>query len=367
MAFFGNKRKDFSIRLPRQQVDNTPFFVTDSANIDFTLENLNLTANLTTTGVTAGTYGSSILVPVITLDVYGRITGITTIAIGGGGTAAWGSIGAGTGVGSQTDLTTYLSTNYYPSSNPSGFITSSSLTPYLLSSVAASTYFPIPTGTVSEYIRGNGTLATFPTLGTWSTLNYPIWSSGTPFVKMTAAGIFALDTNTYLTDAPSDGTTYGRNNGAWAAVTGGGGITELTGDVTTPAASSGVTAATLKANLKIGSFGVTVDGVSSTIQVGQTGFVTLPYAGTITGWSITTNASGSIQFGVWKAAGAIPVLADSIVASAPPTLTTAQFVTSTTLTGWTTTFAAGDVFGFYVNSVSSTVKNATLTIRCTKS
>jgi len=123
---------------------------------------------------------------------------------------------------------------------------------------------------------------------------------------------------------------------------------------------------TLAANLKIGSFGVTVDGVSSTIQVGQTGFVTMPYAGTITGWSITTNASGSIQFDVWKAAAAIPVSVNSIVASAPPTLTSAQFVTSTTLTGWTTTFAAGDVFGFYVNSVSSTVKNATLTLRCTK-
>jgi hypothetical protein len=116
-----------------------------------------------------------------------------------------------------------------------------------------------------------------------------------------------------------------------------------------------------------GSFGVTVDGVSSVIQVGQTGFVTMPYAGTITGWSITTNASGSIQFDVWKAAGAIPTIANTIVAAAFPTLTSAQFVTSTTLTGWTTTFAAGDVFGFYVNSVSSTVKNATLTIRCTKS
>ncbi len=35
--------------------------------------------------------------------------------------------------------------------------------------------------------------------GTWGTLNYPTWVSGTPFVKMTAAGTFALDTNTYLT------------------------------------------------------------------------------------------------------------------------------------------------------------------------
>jgi hypothetical protein len=117
--------------------------------------------------------------------------------------------------------------------------------------------------------------------------------------------------------------------------------------------------------VQVGSFGVTVDGVSSIIQIGQTGFVTMPYAGTITGWSITTNAVGSVQFDVWKTNAAIPISANSIVASAPPTLTTAQFITSTTLTGWTITFAAGDVFGFYVNSVSG-IKNATLTLRCNK-
>jgi len=38
-------------------------------------------------------------------------------------------------------------------------------------------------------------------LGTFAVANYPTWVSGTPFVKMTAAGIFALDTNTYLTSA----------------------------------------------------------------------------------------------------------------------------------------------------------------------
>jgi hypothetical protein len=148
---------------------------------------------------------------------------------------------------------------------------------------------------------------------------------------------------------------------------GGNSIGELTGDVTTPAATSPSqsVAATLAPNLKIGSFGVTVDGVSSVIQVGQTGFVTMPYDGTITGWSISANAVGSIQFDIWKAAGAIPVLADSIVASAPPTLTTSQFTTSTTTTGWTLTFNAGDVFGFYVNS-ATTIKNATLTLQCTK-
>ena len=42
---------------------------------------------------------------------------------------------------------------------------------------------------------------TIPTVGTWGALNYPSWSTGTPFVKMTEAGTFALDTNTYLTSA----------------------------------------------------------------------------------------------------------------------------------------------------------------------
>jgi hypothetical protein len=138
---------------------------------------------------------------------------------------------------------------------------------------------------------------------------------------------------------------------------------------TASAVNRGVITAAQFADITAGSFGVTVDGVSSTIQVGQTGFVTMPYAGTITGWSITTNAVGSIQFDVWKDAliDTIPTVADSIVGGVYPTLTTAQLATSTSVGSWTTAFSAGHVFGFYVNSVSSTVKNATLTIRCTKS
>ena len=62
----------------------------------------------------------------------------------------------------------------------------------------------ITTGTTAQYFRGDLSLATFPTIptvGTWGALNYPSWTTGTPFVKMTAAGTFALDTNTYLTAA----------------------------------------------------------------------------------------------------------------------------------------------------------------------
>ena len=68
----------------------------------------------------------------------------------------------------------------------------------------------IAAGTTSQYWRGDKTWQTFPTIptvGTWGALNYPTWSSGTPFVKMTAAGTFALDTNTYLTSITSSDVT----------------------------------------------------------------------------------------------------------------------------------------------------------------
>ena len=59
-------------------------------------------------------------------------------------------------------------------------------------------------GLAAQYIdwsasSGGNSIANKPTLGTFSGVNYPTWSSGTPFIKMTAAGTFALDTNTYLT------------------------------------------------------------------------------------------------------------------------------------------------------------------------
>lgn len=102
----------------------------------------------------------------------------------------------------NTYLTTISGLNISSLTNDSGYITSAALSGYLLSSTAALTYFPIPTGITSQYLRGDGSTATFPTIpsvGTWGALNYPTWVSGTPFVKMTATGTFALDTNTYLT------------------------------------------------------------------------------------------------------------------------------------------------------------------------
>ena len=78
--------------------------------------------------------------------------------------------------------------------------------------------------------RGDGTWASvpIPSVGTWGALNYPTWVSGTPFVKMTAAGTFGLDTSTYITgnqtitlssDVTGSGTTSITTTIATGAVT----------------------------------------------------------------------------------------------------------------------------------------------------
>ena len=117
-------------------------------------------------------------------------------------------------------------------------------------------------------------------------------------------------------------------------------------------------------NIVTGSFGVSVDGITSVVQVGQVGYVVMPYAGTITGWSITANTNGNISFDITRASGAIPTV--SIITSGFPTLSGINFFTSTTVGGWSTSFAAGDVFGFTVRPTPSIIKNATLTIRVNK-
>jgi hypothetical protein len=103
-------------------------------------------------------------------------------------------------------------------------------------------------------------------------------------------------------------------------------------------------------SFKTQSIGITVDGSGGTITVGQKGYVQIPYACTITGWRITTNATGTLVFDVDKAAsGTIPTV--SITGSAPPTLGGGQQTTfSSTLTGWTTTINANDMLGFTVDN-----------------
>jgi hypothetical protein len=109
-------------------------------------------------------------------------------------------------------------------------------------------------------------------------------------------------------------------------------------------------------SFKTQSIGITVDGSGGTITAGQKGYIRIPYACTITSWSILTGNAGfgaTVTFDIWRANNAIPTVANTIVGGGTkPFLTnnTAQ-ITSAAPTGWTfVTLAANDILGFNVES-----------------
>jgi hypothetical protein len=116
--------------------------------------------------------------------------------------------------------------------------------------------------------------------------------------------------------------------------------------------------------------GITIDGAGDVITTGVKGFLVVPLTGTITeAILLSTDASataGSIVIDVWKDSFANypPANADSITASAPPTLSGVNKSQDTTLTGWTTNVTAGDILGFNVDS-AATVTRVTLTLEIT--
>jgi hypothetical protein len=96
--------------------------------------------------------------------------------------------------------------------------------------------------------------------------------------------------------------------------------------------------------------------------------VVVPAAGTLTGWTMMANASGTFIVDVWKDVGGAypPTDADSIVNGHEPTLSGA-YTTDTDLSDWTSVaLTAGDVIRFHVDTVG-TVKRVALTLHYTRS
>lgn len=87
----------------------------------------------------------------------------------------------------------------------------------------------------------------------------------------------------------------------------------------------------------------------------------IPYACTITRWTLLADAVGSMVIDIWKKAYSSypPTVADTITASAKPTLSSAIKNQDSVLTGWTTAIAANDTLRFNIDSIS-TVTRATL-------
>jgi hypothetical protein len=120
-------------------------------------------------------------------------------------------------------------------------------------------------------------------------------------------------------------------------------------------------------NTKIHAIGITIDGGGSAITTGVKGYIEVPYACTINRVTMLADQSGSAVVDVYKDtyANYPPVAADTITASAKPTITTATKSQDSTLTGWTTSVAAGDVLGFNVDS-ASTITRLHIILKVTK-
>lgn len=99
--------------------------------------------------------------------------------------------------------------------------------------------------------------------------------------------------------------------------------------------------------------GVIVDGGGATPTTGFKGYMQVPFGCKVVGWTVLADQSGSVQFDVKKSTYSGFPTTSSIVASAPPLLSSAQKNTSTTLTGWTTAISAGDVLEFRITSVGT--------------
>jgi hypothetical protein len=105
-------------------------------------------------------------------------------------------------------------------------------------------------------------------------------------------------------------------------------------------------------NTKIGAIGVTFDGAGSAVAANTKRWQWVPYGCTINDVTITSDVSCTAVVDIWvdTYANYQPTVADTITASAKPTITAATKNQDTTLTGWTTSIAAGRFVMFNVDS-----------------
>jgi hypothetical protein len=111
---------------------------------------------------------------------------------------------------------------------------------------------------------------------------------------------------------------------------------------------------------KAASIGITIDGGASAPTSGSKGFLVIPYAGTITKWYLTANASGNAVIDL-KRGG------NSIIGGSgnKPTLSGAQRANAAVASWTSTEIAANDEIEFYLDS-AATVTRLNLSVYITK-
>jgi len=125
--------------------------------------------------------------------------------------------------------------------------------------------------------------------------------------------------------------------------------------------------ARLDTSIKTTTIPFIIDGGDAEIALGEHGHLVVDFACTIVSVTMLADQAGSIVVDIWKKdyANFPPANGDSITAAAPPTIAAAQKSQDSTLTGWTTAIAAGDILAFNVDSVS-TITRVLLSLKVTK-
>ena len=104
-------------------------------------------------------------------------------------------------------------------------------------------------------------------------------------------------------------------------------------------------------------FGLTVDGAGTTLTAGSKGFVTVPYACTITNWYLVADQAGDVIFDI-KRDGATLIDPGNY-----PTLSAEQSANAA-ISSWTSTaITAGDILEFEVIGTPAMITRVNLVIK----